>query len=63
MREAYRLQKNALQEKLDAKESGLAVFIIYTGNELPDYETVHKKTGSLPGPLIKIADENFLVDT
>lgn len=63
MREAYRLQKNPLQEKMAMKEFGMAVFIIYTGNELPLYELVYKKTGSLVSRLIKIADENPLADT
>jgi len=63
MREAYRVQKNPLQEKLATKGSGLAVFIIYTGNELPVYELVYKKTGSLLSRLIKIADEDPLADT
>jgi ribonuclease P protein component len=45
MREAYRLQKNPLQEALQAKQKQLALFFIYTGKELPDYKTVSEKIG------------------
>lgn len=70
MREAYRLQKNELHEVLTRKPAGpihqgpaggkkyLAVFIIYTGKELPDYDTVFKKTGLVIKRLIKIVNED-----
>ncbi len=47
MREAYRLQKNSLQKKLEQNQNYLAVFIIYTGNELLVYESVYDKMGGL----------------
>ena len=47
MREAYRLQKNLLQKKLEQNQNYLAIFIIYTGNELPVYENVFNKMGGL----------------
>ena len=37
IREAYRLQKNELQEKLKEQKRQLNVFFIYTGKELPVY--------------------------
>jgi ribonuclease P protein component len=46
MREAYRLQKNKLQDELKKNNKCLAVFFIYTGNELPGYDEVYEKTGS-----------------
>ena len=54
MREAYRLQKLSLQNEL--KESGkyLAVFIIYTGNELPVYDHVSEKMATSLQRLEKI---------
>lgn len=58
MREAYRLQKNDLLQVLIQQPKQLAVFIIYNGNELPEYEMVFEKTGSLLKRLIKIAHEN-----
>ncbi len=54
MREAYRLQKNSLQKKLEQNQNYLAVFIIYTGNELPVYENVYDKIGGLLERLEKI---------
>ena len=45
MREAYRLQKIPLQEKLQATQQQLALFFIYTGKELPEYKTISEKIG------------------
>ena len=58
MREAYRLQKPSLQEKLQQSENYLAVFIIYTGNELPVYKNVYEKMGGLLQRLEKIVSNN-----
>jgi ribonuclease P protein component len=43
MREAWRLQKNILSDKINTTNNTLAVFIIYTGNELPEYELIFEK--------------------
>lgn len=43
MREAYRLQKLPLEQALQTKEQQLALFLIYTGKELPDYALVKEK--------------------
>jgi ribonuclease P protein component len=43
LREAYRLQKNPLQEALQTKQQQLALFLIYTGKELPEYSLVYEK--------------------
>ena len=42
-REAWRLQKNGVEEKLRASIKQLNVFFIYTGKELPDFTTVKDK--------------------
>ena len=42
-REAYRLQKTALQNKLKEKNSSLNLFVIYTGKEIPVYAEVNSK--------------------
>lgn len=42
-KEAWRVQKIILQKKLKEKKSGLNVFIIYTGKELPGYKEVYSK--------------------
>ena len=43
MREAYRLQKLPLEQALQTKEQQLALFLIYTGKELPPYALVKEK--------------------
>jgi ribonuclease P protein component len=49
MREAYRLQKNDLHTSLEDVHKKIAVFFLYTGNELPSYELVFEKfTTALP---------------
>lgn len=44
-REAYRLQKMELQEKLKHKDLQLNIFFIYAGKELPEYKVVYDKMG------------------
>jgi ribonuclease P protein component len=58
IREAYRLQKNDLQEYLKQEQKQLAVFIIYVGNELPEYDLIFEKTTHVLNRLIKISNEN-----
>lgn len=43
MRETYRLQKIPLEQALQTKEQQLALFLIYTGKELPVYALVKEK--------------------
>ena len=52
-REAYRLQKQPLFQRLEEKGLCLAVFFIYTGKDLPDYATVTHKIGVALQKLIK----------
>ena len=63
MREAYRLQKKDLQDQLKQQQKHLAVFIIYVGNELPEYQLIFEKTANVLKKLIKITDENSLANT
>lgn len=60
MREAWRLQKNALEHKLN---KDLNVFIIYMGNELPEYNHVVEKTAAVIKRLIKICNEATVSNT
>jgi ribonuclease P protein component len=55
MREAWRLQKNNLTQKIN--NQNLQVFVIYTGNELPEYNLVFEKITAVIKRLIKINDE------
>lgn len=59
MREAYRLQKNELQTLLAQQQKQLAVFVIYVGNELPEYDFIFEKTHHVLTRLIKITNENL----
>ncbi|MBO9199991.1 MULTISPECIES: ribonuclease P protein component [Niastella] len=43
MREAYRLQKGPLEQALQTKDRKLALFLIYTGKELPAYALIKEK--------------------
>ena len=52
-REAYRLQKQALVDHLAAKGISLAVFFIYIGKDLPDYQIVTGKIGVILQKLVK----------
>ena len=56
MREAWRLQKNKLQDHLQVQDQKLSVFILYMGKELPEYELVFEKTGTIINRLIKLTD-------
>ncbi|HEV8083856.1 MAG TPA: ribonuclease P protein component [Chitinophagaceae bacterium] len=58
IREAYRLQKNSLQKKLAQNQNHLVIFIIYTGNELPVYDSVYYKIGGLLERIEKIISNN-----
>jgi ribonuclease P protein component len=57
MREAYRLQKNQLNRHLQEKNKNCSVFILYTGKDLPEYEVVFEKIGTIIKRLIKFTDE------
>jgi ribonuclease P protein component len=43
MRESYRLQKFFLNDALREKNQQLALFLIYTGKEMPGYKMVSDK--------------------
>ena len=57
MREAYRLQKVGLWEKLEEQNYQLAIFLIYIGKELPAYKEVYEKTGKTLDKLCIIITE------
>ncbi len=57
MREAYRLQKIILQEKLSEQNIQLNIFFIYLGKELPVYKEVFEKTGKGLDKLCVLASE------
>jgi ribonuclease P protein component len=59
VREAWRLQKNELKEKLKTNNKQLNVFLIYTGKELPDFKTVKDKVAVALKKLADKIDENI----
>ncbi len=54
MREAYRLQKNSLQNQLKADQKNLAIFIIYNDKKLPEFENIFEKMHGALDRLSKI---------
>lgn len=52
-REAYRLQKQPLIDHLGSLGLNLAVFFVYIGKDLPDYQTVTGKIGVILQKLVK----------
>jgi ribonuclease P protein component len=52
-REAYRLQKQVLVDHLGPKGVSMAVFFIYIGKDLPDYQIVTGKIGVILRKLVK----------
>ena len=57
-REAYRLEKIPLQEKLKEKKLALDLFFIYTSKQLPEYHFVKEKVNLILERLIKMINEN-----
>jgi ribonuclease P protein component len=62
-REAYRLQKNMLQDKLKENQIRLDIFLVYTAKELPLYNDVYEKVGVALKKLLKQANENIVTNT
>jgi ribonuclease P protein component len=63
IREAYRLQKNNLNSMLKEKNQQLALFVTYTGKEVPEYKMVYEKMGVILQKLINILSEKSPADT
>ncbi len=57
MREAYRLQKNDLQQLPVLNHLKLTLFIIYVGKELPGYKQVVEKTEIVLKRMIKLVSD------
>ncbi len=62
-REAYRLQKKELEQVLQNKQAGMAVFFIYTGRELPLFEAVKSAMQLGIQKLIKLVHEKIPAHT
>jgi ribonuclease P protein component len=57
IREAYRLQKLPLQEKLKEKKIRLNLFFIYNGKDLPEYKETYSTIGLILDKMHKIMNE------
>jgi ribonuclease P protein component len=60
LREAYRTQKNQLKETLQLEQLSLTVFFIFTGRDLPNYQLIADKTGTVLQKLSKLAHETTI---
>ena len=58
-REAWRLQKNTLQDKLREQNRKLNVFFIYTGKELPIYTDVYNSINTALTKLLEINNKKI----
>jgi ribonuclease P protein component len=56
IREAYRLQKISIEQKLKAKKCQLSMFVIYTGKEIPEYRELFVQMNKLLEKLEHIID-------
>lgn len=61
MREAYRLQKPKLINKLTARNKKISCMFIFTGKEIVDYQNIFEATGKIVWRLGKIGDPTFVV--
>jgi ribonuclease P protein component len=62
-KEAYRLQKNDLKEKVKSTGKQLDLFFIYTSKEMPDYTLVKDKLALALKKLETLIDENPAANT
>jgi len=63
MREAYRLQKNELQDQLEQFNGSLTVFILCVSNELPGHTMIVSKMSAVLKRLQKIVNEETVANT
>lgn len=56
-KEAYRLQKLSLQEKVKQLNKAVTIFFVYTGKELPDFILAKEKVAVVLKKLELIIDE------
>ena len=62
-REAWRLQKMELDQKMKVHPQRLLVFLIYTGKELPAFSVVKEKLAHIIEKLTTIVHENIASGT
>lgn len=58
VREAWRLQKNELKEKLITSNRQMNIFFIYNDKNLPDFLIIKESVSKILKKFLKITDEN-----
>jgi ribonuclease P protein component len=56
LREAYRLNNHSLHQALLQKQKQVAVFILYTGKEMPTFQSLQKTVQAALEKLQKVVD-------
>lgn len=57
MRESWRLQKNEFKNYLQQNNKQAVVFVLYVGNEMPEYKLVLEKINAVLKKLQRIINE------
>lgn len=63
MREAWRLQKQDLQQLLQQQNQSMQVFVIFTANELPQWPVIQEKMAIILNKLIHEAGKTVTKNT
>lgn len=63
LREAYRLNKTALLQQVQSAGKQMAIFIIYTGNTIPEFPDLNQKMELILAKLIKATGETPSTDS
>jgi len=63
LRECYRTQKELLQKYCDQNQTSLALFILYTGREIPETAVLKEKLSQALKKLIQHLDEAAKTNT
>jgi ribonuclease P protein component len=63
IREAYRLQKNELQNALTTHNGNVKLFFVYTARELAGFSAIKEKVNVILNKLIEITNENSAADS
>ena len=58
IREAYRLQKPALENHLIQNNQNLSIFLMHVGKEMPEYDQLKGSVEKIIKRMVKIAVEN-----
>ena len=58
MRESYRLQKAPLLQIIENKNLTVSLFLIFRGNEIPEYDVIYQKMSEALSKLINMVNES-----